>query len=202
MLVCSDMLSPPLTSAAEVLAYVRDQLREAVASARHPWHWPALATALDNRIVVLRDVDAGMCSLSWYTDRRSDKMAQLADDPRVAVLFYHGDDRCQLRLYGRTHEVTDPEVRSESWSQVSPKARANYSTQHPPGTVLPGPASDLPAGFPELSSSAEAEAFARFCVMRVEIERADFLQLLSDGSALRCGWGSREPERTFCWKAP
>ena len=195
-------MPPALRSADDVLAYVHQTLLAAIPSPRHPWHWPALATALDNRIVVLRDFDAERRTLRWYTDRRSEKMAQLAADPRVVLLFYHGDERRQLRFYGSTQEITTGETRESLWKEVSPKARANYLTAHAPGTIVPAPTGDLPDDWPEQSEDDERRAFAQFCVMQVDVEGADFLQLLADGSALRCGWRSSDARGTFCWKAP
>ncbi len=191
-----------LRTASEVIDHVRRALSEAVDAPRHPWHWPALATALDNRIVVLRAANRDDGTLEWYTDRRSEKMTQLAADPRVALVFYHGDERRQLRLYGRAVEVTDGAQRHERWAGVAPKAKANYLTQHAPGSVIAAPDGDLPLSWMELSPEEDQMAFARFTIMQVAVARADFLQLLPDGSALRCGWRQGDPLGSFCWKAP
>ncbi len=195
-------MSAPLTSATEVLSAVKRTIADGVASARHPWHWPALATALDNRIVVLRDADLDAGTVRWYTDRRSEKVAQLNLDARVVLLFFHGDQGRQLRLYGTNRELSDRSTRENLWDEVSPRARANYLTRHPPGTQLPAAGSDLPEDWPKTTEEQDRTAFEHFAVMQVEVSRADFLQLLPDGSALRCGWEQRDPESTFYWKAP
>ena len=180
---------PALATETAVRAYVRAQLAAAVPDARHGWHWPSLTTGGDSRVVVLRGVDAGGDLLTWYTDRRSEKVAQLRSDPRATMLFYNGDHRTQLRLYGVAEEEIDGEARRRSWEGVSPRAKANYVTAQAPGTPLAGgrAATDLPVGWPRLTAPQDARAFSNFAVYRTRVARADFLQLLGEG-AFRSRW--------------
>ena len=194
-------IDQPLDTPRSVLTYVEQALATAVDAAKHPWHWPAVATVLDNRIVVLRGYDPTERTWLWFTDRRSSKMSQLADDPRTVAVFNSPADRTQLRLYGSTVEVLDETQRAAQWATTSPRARANYLTEHPPGTVIERASRDLPPGW-STSDDDHASGFRNFCVLQTHISRADFLQLLPDGGALRSGWTYPDAAASFCWKAP
>ena len=182
---------PALATESAVRHYVRAQLTAAVPDPRHSWHWPALTTGGDSRVVVLRDVRDAGAELTWYTDRRSDKVAQLGTSGDCALLFYHAAHRTQLRLYGRAAEDTDEARRRALWAGVSAGAKSNYVTEHAPGTPLPlGAGNDLPPSWPDLSDGEDARAFGHFAVYRTRVSRGDFLQLLDDG-AYRSQWDGR-----------
>ena len=182
---------PALASETAVRAYVSTQLAAAVSEPRHGWHWPSLTTGGDSRVVVLRGVREGGSQVTWYTDRRSDKVAQLREDHRCVLLFYHGDHRTQLRLYGEAEEERDGATRRRLWAGVSSGAKSNYVTASAPGTPLPDgrAATDLPDAWPKLTPVQEARAFAHFAVYRTYVSRADFLQLLDEG-AYRSQWSA------------
>jgi len=56
------------------------------------------------RIVLLKHVDAdGFC---WYTDSRSRKGRELAENPRAALLFHWRDLSRQVRVHGLVHKLS------------------------------------------------------------------------------------------------
>ena len=86
-------------------------LAEGAANRRMPLHTPALATVGRDgrpriRTVVLRGVDAEARTVRFHTDSRSDKISELADDPRYALLGYDADAKVQIRVEGLSPEVT------------------------------------------------------------------------------------------------
>lgn len=191
---------PPLATRDAVLAYVRDQLAAAVRDAGHGWHWPALATGNDARVVVLRDADPARATVTWFTDRRSAKVAALAADPRCGLLFYHADHRTQLRIAAEAREVTDPGARADYWARVRGASRANYATRAAPGTPQPGATTDLPADGTEDGRADAPQAAEQFAVYRATILGCDFVQLLDVG-AYRSQWRPRAAD-SFTFVTP
>ena len=183
---------PPLDTREAVCGYVDAELAAAVSAPAHGWHWPALTTAGTSRIVVLRDYEAAGPELTWYTDRRSDKVAELRRDPACALLFYHADHRIQLRVDAIAVELSDEAERTRRWSEVGAAARANYATVHPPGSPLGGPSTDLPTPWPTPGAAEAARAFANFAVYHCRVTTYELLQLLDIG-AYRSRWRPGDP---------
>lgn len=80
-------------------------LTRASADRRHPARAVQLATrgadgAPRLRSVILRGADAAARRARFHTDRRSAKVAEIAADPRVALLLWDPRSRVQLRLAG------------------------------------------------------------------------------------------------------
>ena len=64
--------------------------------------------APDNRIVLLKDVDAG--GFTFYSNRESAKGLELAAHPRAALLFHWKSLRRQVRVRGAVEPVTAAEA--------------------------------------------------------------------------------------------
>ena len=186
-----------LTSPAEVLAYVSRELQAGIGSPEHPWHWPALATAADARVVVSRDYDPQRRTWRFYSDRRAPKVEQLAKDPCATALFYHGAHRTQLRLSGRVAEQTDPGLRRALWTAQHDASRRNYATLLAPGHPVDDPVDALPQAWPDAASLARA--FAAFGVFELTVQRFDFLQIVGRGSR-RARWSADGLD--FAWVTP
>ncbi|MGL6044305.1 MAG: pyridoxamine 5'-phosphate oxidase family protein [Sandaracinobacteroides sp.] len=106
-----------------------------------PWRTPVLATAgLDGapraRILVLRGVDPAAAMLWLHSDGRAGKIADMAAEPRVALVFWDPARQLQLRVEGEALLETDPGRLDASWARVPPDARRNYASADPPGAVL------------------------------------------------------------------
>lgn len=89
-------------------------------------HAMTLATASADgvpsaRIVLLRGYDGG--GFSFFTDYRSRKGRELADNPRAALVFYWPDLERQVRISGTVRRVS----REES---------ENYFNSRPPGSRI------------------------------------------------------------------
>lgn len=189
---------PPLTDPPQIRAKVEAQLNTAIDQAKNPWHWPVLVTDLGGRVVVLRAYDRDAHTWQFYTDRRAEKVAQLAARPVAEAVFYDGDLRWQLRLRGRAEELLEDGFRQNLWRDLAPAARANYATVHPPGTTLLAIGQGLSPGWPE-DERTQAAALLNFAVFTFHIEHYDFLQLHREG-ALRCRWDV--PNEDFHWLVP
>lgn len=82
-------------------------------------------------------------ALKFITDRRSDKVAEIAADPVGEVVFYLRKTREQFRIKGRLIVVSASEsdeqlikARNQQWKQISPASKASFATSHIPGLEL------------------------------------------------------------------
>lgn len=190
---------------ATALAHAWTLLQAAVADRASNMRTPVLATrALDGtpavRTVILRDVDKERGRLRVYTDARSAKVAEIAAEPRVQVLFHHTHENVQLRVSGRAAVRTGDAEDHDAWDATVPPARRAYMGAVAPGTPADGPT----PGFPEayvgrLPTAEESEpAFKNFAVIEIAVERLEWLYLNPDGhrramftwpgGTLKAGW--------------
>lgn len=148
-------------------------LTGATVDPRHPCRIVQLATtgadgAPRLRSVILRGVDPAARVLRLHTDRRSAKVAEIAAEPRVALLAWEPRARVQLRLAGRAALLVDGPVWQAAWDAVPPSARRDYAQRNPPGTPVPGPP----------TSATLADPAQHFAVILLTVDRLDWLRLV------------------------
>ena len=152
-----------------------------------PFHTPALATCDKGickvRTVVLRAVTPAARSLSFYTDIRSPKIAQISENSFVSWLFYDVGQQVQIRVEGEAiiHQGTD--AARQAWQQIPLSSRLNYLTEFAPGTVIEKPSSGLPETLFEGNLTAEAleSGWQNFALIETTISRFDWLYLTDRG---------------------
>ena len=84
---------------------------------RSPMHTPVVATAdADARVMVLRHFTPW--TLRFHTDTRAPKVAVIARNPQIGVLFYDKAEKVQIRVRGL--------ARVESEGAVAPRALACF----------------------------------------------------------------------------
>jgi len=149
------------------------ELAEAATDRQHEWRTMALATIdgtqAEVRSVVLRDVDIAKRRLVFFTDSRSQKVAQLRAQPRASLLLWSQRMSWQLRL--RAHfvvEVDGLEV-SSRWARLklSPAAQ-DYLSPLAPGT---------PIERWEVNRSSREH----FAVVTAQVVELDWLELHAEG---------------------
>lgn len=157
------------------------------ADRRSPLHTPVVASVdafglPQARVMVLRKADLVAATLRFHTDARSPKCAELDGQP-IAVLGYHAGENVQLRLSGIAKVETDTPRVDEIWEQSTLFARRCYLAEQPPGSILPGPASGLPAEVEGQQPGAAQIAPARrhFALLLVEVHAIDWLHLANTG---------------------
>jgi pyridoxamine 5'-phosphate oxidase len=114
-------------------------LTRGVADRRHPARHPTLATlgpeGPEARTLVLRAADRNAARLELHTDMASPKVAQIGEDPRVALHFWIPKDRLQIRM--RATAVVrpgDPAL----FASLPLEARRNYGGTAPGGVPQDG----------------------------------------------------------------
>jgi len=169
-------------------ADIWQRLLRATRDRRSPWHTPALATtgadgAPRARVLVLRGVARESRLLRLHTDVRSGKVAELAADPRCALLFYDPGARLQLRASGCARVERDSAAADAAWAGTRLLGRRCYLAPVAPGTPAAGPVSGLPPALEGRQPTAEESESGRahFAIVLVTVHRLEFLQLAFSG---------------------
>jgi general stress protein 26 len=140
------MTASPPERLDDLVRHLLARLSSAAADRNAAWRSPMLATLTADgaptlRTVVLRSVDADRRVLALYTNRRSDKVAQLAARPAVELGFWDPAARQQLRVAGSAHLVTEGPMVDAAWEALPEAARWIYLDGTAPGMPLSGPGS-------------------------------------------------------------
>ena len=169
----------------ETLALIRlacwQTLERASHEMEHEWRHLVLATTAgegaathgDARLVVLREVDAAAQTLTFFTDSRSPKVAQLRRQPLATMLAWSALLGWQLRLRCVLDIQTDGLAVSSRWARLKMMPGAyDYLSPLAPGVALDSPWSPL--------APVRAER-ASFAVVTAKVEVIDWLELHADG---------------------
>ncbi len=152
-------------------------LGRAVHDAKHDWHWPVLGTVDSHlqpqlRTVVLRQYHREDNWLEIHTDSRADKIHQLSQSPKAALLFYDSRYRTQVRVDGIATIHHQDSIATDAWAKLGNHGQAQYQLSAAPATPLAQAApTDLIA--------QETNQF--FSVIRISVEQMDWLRLSRGG---------------------
>ena len=183
-----------LLSRGSALSHLPDltwsMLAAAVRESGHGWSFGSFSTVAPNlcidgaviprtRIVILRGVEPTLRSLDFYTDVRSEKVAEIAAVSSVSWLFYDVQSKIQLRLEG-TAEIVEGAVADAAWHATTLASRAAYLSITRPGNRV---TSETPPDISDRSTSLEDSERGRlsFRVVRTTVERLDWLYLREQG---------------------
>lgn len=157
-------------------------IERGVKDRRNAMHTPSVATiGIDGRprirTVVLRDFNEAARTLRFHTDRRSEKVAELARDPRIGVHFYDEVAKVQIRIDGSAAIHREGTVAETAWTASQRMSRVCYGTDPAPGSVIErADAFHLPGLDPEIAAGRE-----HFSAIVVTISAIEWLWLKSGG---------------------
>ncbi|KVN28430.1 pyridoxamine 5'-phosphate oxidase [Burkholderia pyrrocinia] len=159
-------------------------LESGVSEHRSPFTMLQLATlGLDGapkvRTVVLRQVRRIERRLSFHTDVRSEKVAELRRDPRIALVGNDLDALIQIRIEGIASICDDEAERRAIWQSSRPHTLLLYRAPLPPGTPINSPEAAHVAA--NQSTAPEDDGYANFCLIHVTVTRIDWLELARAG---------------------
>ncbi len=126
-----------------IFEQLKNELINGTVKKGHPFRYFSLATVSPNneprlRTVVLRKVTTDL-ELLFYTDRRSNKVDQLATNNNIAALFYHPKKLLQLQITGKTTFINDGQTLKSIWNGIPLNSRKDYTTADAPGSLLNNP---------------------------------------------------------------
>lgn len=146
-------------------------------------HTPVVVSApADARVMVLRAFDQAEARLRFHTDARSPKVAAIAADSRMAVLFYDKSAKIQIRVRGIGRVERTGPVADAAWAKGTNFARRCYLGEGP-GSASPVPTSGLPPEFEgvEPDDAQLIPARANFAVLLIDVAQVDWLYLAHTG---------------------
>jgi len=150
-------------------------LVRATVDKKHPWRVVGFSTSGPNgpqvRSVILRGVKPAERQLLFFTDLRSQKMAEIAHDARVALLFWNPRSNTQLRVCGNAAPEASELIVNGHWERIPDYARKDYATLSAPGTALDSANSCL-----DLSM-----ARSNFVALNVVVQQIELLRLDREG---------------------
>lgn len=177
-----DIWKKPI-SHGEILKTIWKNLDLGTLDRKHPFHLPVVSTvcdgAPDSRIVVLRRFwRKNPRGLAFHAHAGSPKISELRANPNIYWLFYHPQDRFQVRVKGTAEVHTDGELHEEQWMATEFFSRRCYVGE------APSQSSDEPtSGLPEdlidrAPTEAESEAGkSHFAVVFSTIDQIDCLEM-------------------------
>lgn len=201
-------ITPPerWNSLEKIWAETWTMLVGAVSDSKNPLRTPVLGTIGPEdshlRTVVLRRVVEAERLIMINTDLRSSKVRDIQAQPRLSWLFYHPQERVQLRLAGQANLLQTGSLADEEWSRLSPLNRRDYCTVDPPGSPLSTSSSGLPESFGQTPSLEENEIGHRnFVVVSCRVDFMDWL-LLQETGHLRAQFTWQDNRLSAAWVVP
>ncbi|EKS9797332.1 MULTISPECIES: pyridoxamine 5'-phosphate oxidase family protein [Burkholderia] len=177
---------PDATSESLAQTYERlwSCLESGVSAQRSPFTMLQAATlGIDGapkvRTIVLRQVSRADRMLSFHTDARSEKVAELRRDPRIALVASDLDALVQIRVEGAASICDDEAQRRAIWQASRPHTLLLYRAPLPPGTPVASPEdAHVPASQDAASTD---DGYDNFCLLHVTVTRIDWLELARAG---------------------
>lgn len=166
----------------EILKRIWKNLDLGTLQRRHPFHLPVFGSICDQepslRIVVLRRFWRRPPMLAFHAHIGSPKIEQLKSNPNVYWLFFHPEDRFQVRIKGKAELHTDDELADEQWLTTELFSRRCY-VGTAPTQESKKPTSGLPDDLIDREPTHEEseEGRANFVVVTSTIEEIDCLEM-------------------------
>lgn len=192
----------------EILKNIWKHLDMGVLDRRHPFHTPILATVGENcvpgvRVVVLRRFWRKPPRLAFHTHIGAPKMKEISSNNRVSWLFYHVENKLQIRINGKATIHTNDDLAEEQWLATGFFSRRCY-TGDAPSNFSKKPTSGLPADLTEREPSKEESETGRanFAVISSTIDSIDCLELDVKGNRRSFFKWQENGEIEMTWLTP
>ncbi|MCR4466163.1 pyridoxamine 5'-phosphate oxidase family protein [Burkholderia sp. SCN-KJ] len=161
-------------------------LESGVGAQRSPFTMLQAATlGLDGapkvRTIVLRQVSRADRLLSFHTDARSEKVAELRRDARIAIVANDLDSLVQIRAEGVASICDDEAQRRAVWQSSRPHTLLLYRAPRRPGTPIESPEEAHVAAGATTGTAAIDDGYRNFCLLHVTVTRLDWLELARSG---------------------
>ncbi len=157
------------------------------------------------RTVVLRGANEAANTVTFHTDTRSAKVAELRADPRVAMVAVDLVNLCQIRLEGVAEICADEAQRKQIWNSARPHTLILYQAPLPPATPIDHPqqAYITPKSNADAANAATdaGNGFDNFCVVHVTLTKIDYLDISPAGHQ-RAIFCRRDGRWHGSWVAP
>jgi len=166
----------------EILKNIWKNLDLGTLQRRHPFHQPVFGTICDNapdlRIIVLRRFWRRPPALAFHSHKGSPKINQIKANPNVYFLFYHPEEKLQVRIKGLATVHLGDELAEEQWQSTELFSRRCY-VGAAPTTLSKKPTSGLPDDLINREPTHEESEIGRtnFVVVTSTIKEIDCLEM-------------------------
>lgn len=126
------------------------------------------------RAVILRRFEQAPERIFFATNASAEKVAEIRDQPRVALTLQDNDAAVQLRIEGTAVVVDDDAQRRNAWESLPQHSQELYASPAVPGTPLQEDAHASEEGGDTQS------AFERFAWIRIDLEWLDWVDLSAE----------------------
>ena len=191
----------------EILKKIWKQLDLGVLQRDHPFHTPVFGTSAECkanlRVVVLRRFWRRPPCLAFHTHIDSPKIKEVSNNPQVSWLFYHPQEKLQLRIKGTAALHTGDELAEEQWLATGFFSRRCYVGDAPTQIVK-----KATTGMPEKiinrqPTKDESESGrANFAVISSTIDVIDCLELDVKGNRRSLFVWNKNLELETSWLTP
>lgn len=176
-----DIWDKPI-SHGEILKKIWKHLDLGTLDREHPFHTPVFGTICDNapemRMVVLRRFWRRPPRLAFHAHAGSPKIRHIQANPKIYWLFYHPQEKFQIRIRGTAEIHTNDDLHEEQWLATELFSRRCY-VGAPPSQPSEKPTSGLPDDLIDRKPTpAESEqGKANFVVISSTIDEIDCYEL-------------------------
>ncbi|MEQ9299421.1 MAG: pyridoxamine 5'-phosphate oxidase family protein [Cyclobacteriaceae bacterium] len=129
-------------SLTDVLSNVSHELHRGALDRNHPFRFVNLSTLnqqnVNARLVVLRAVQEDL-SFIIFTDKRSQKVADLTKNEAATLLFWHAGKKMQVSITGKAELHNQDALAEEYWSGISIEGRKAYGSRLAPAETVERP---------------------------------------------------------------
>ncbi len=166
----------------EILKNIWKNLDLGTLQRRHPFHQPVFATICDDapelRTVVLRRFWRRPPMLAFHSHKGSPKVNQIKANPNVYWLFYHPEEKLQVRIKGIATVHSGDGLAEEQWQSTELFSRRCYIGEAPTQTSKK-PTSGLPENLIDREPTREESEVGRgnFVVVTSTIVEIDCLEM-------------------------
>lgn len=187
----------------QIFTRIWESLHAAVRDDDHPFKPMQAATiGADGwpnvRTVLLRGVSERENRLTFHTDLRSPKIAELSREPRIALVCVDTARSLQLRVAGESRIVRDEQTRRAAWQASPDHDLIAYRTRLAPGT----PMHDAGDALDERDVRDPEAGFVHFCVVDVHAVGFDWLDLSAEDRPVRSRHVREHDAWVHSWIAP
>jgi pyridoxamine 5'-phosphate oxidase len=191
----------------EVLESIFEMISRGVKEGKDDFHTMIFSNIQNNRVesrcVILRHFDKKNITLTFNTDIRSPKVEAIRKNPETHCLFYHFQEKTQLRISTYSIIHYNDELHSIGWKNTAISSRKCYLTKYAPSQSIEkmddGIPSHLLAKIPTADESELGKS--NFVVITNKIVSIDWLYLSSSGHK-RARYDFNEGSINKAWLAP
>ncbi|GAB2699543.1 flavin-binding protein [Mucilaginibacter koreensis] len=137
----------------------------------------ALQGGVNQYTVVLRHAEIQPYRIIFYTDVRSEKVANIKADARISALFYDKEQQCQLIVKGNAVIDAQNETALQHWKEAGYKGRTSYLAQQPPSTPVTEPTDGLAYLQGQKFDDEDMAGYKNFAVITIEADAFEYLKL-------------------------